>query len=73
MQLTRIKRRVNLMKKRKKIDVDEVLLNAAIGGLFAVGCYLSPSFRKKTLGFLEEQTDKGVKNPNEKESSSHQE
>lgn len=61
------------MKNRKKIDADEVLLNAVVGGLFAVGCYLSPSFRKKALGFLEEQADKGVKNPNEKESGSHQE
>jgi len=60
------------MKRQKKIDVDEVLLNAAIGGVFAVGCYLSPSFRRKTLGFLEEQTGKGVKNPNEKESDSCQ-
>ena len=60
------------MKRRKKIDVDEVLLNATIGGLFAVACYLSPSFRRKTLGFLEEQTDKGAKNLNEKESGSCQ-
>jgi len=60
------------MKRRKKIDVDEVLLNAVVGGLFAVGCYLSPSFRRKVLGFLEEYTDKEVKKPNEKESGSCQ-
>jgi len=54
------------MKRQKKIDVDEALLNATIGGLFAVGCYLSPSFRRKVFGFLEEQTNKGAQNLNER-------
>jgi len=43
------------MRKRKKMNVDEFLLNAAIGGVVAVGCYLSPSFRKSLFGWLEEQ------------------
>ena len=45
------------MRKRKKMNVDELLFNAAIGGVVAVGCYLSPSFRKSLFGWLEEQAD----------------
>jgi len=47
------------MRKRKKMNVDEFLLNAAIGGVVAVGCYLSPSFRKALFGWLEEQANSG--------------
>ena len=50
------------MRKRKKFDTDEFLLNATIGGVVAVGCYLSPSFRKALFGWLENQADsKSVK------------
>ena len=50
------------MRKRKKMNVDEFLFDAAIGGVVAVGCYLSPSFRKALFGWLEEQADsKSVK------------
>ena len=45
------------MRKKKKINVDEFLFDAAIGGLVAVGCYLSPSFRKALFGWLKEETN----------------
>ena len=45
------------MKRRKKIDVDEFLFDAAVGGVVAVGCYLSPSFKKAIFGWLKEQTN----------------
>ena len=45
------------MRKRKKMNVDEFLFDAAIGGVVAVGCYLSPSFRKALFGWLEEQAE----------------
>jgi hypothetical protein len=53
---------VSCIRKRKKINVDEFLFDAAIGGIVAVGCYLSPSFRKALFGWLEVQVDnKSVK------------